>query len=55
MKTKKRSNQVAITLPTDIIKMADKDAEREIRKRSNILAKIIIEHYEKRGVPNDNK
>lgn len=37
--------QVYVTLPKDLVRVIDKDAEKEMRTRSKQLAKIIIDHY----------
>ena len=41
--------QVYVTLPKELVKQIDKDAKKEMRTRSKQLAKIIIDHYDKKG------
>jgi hypothetical protein len=38
--------QTYVKLPKSIIKIVDKEAEKEFTSRSSRLAKIIIEHYQ---------
>lgn len=45
MAIKKGNVQVYTTLPENLVKLIDKDAERELRTRSKQIAKIISDYY----------
>jgi hypothetical protein len=38
--------QISVTLPKYIVELLEKDAKKEVRKRGQQAAKIIIDHYE---------
>lgn len=49
MAIKRENLQVYVTLPKELVKEIDKDAKKEMRTRSKQIAKIIIDHYNKKG------
>jgi len=46
---KKQDNQYSIRLPKYIIEKVEKDAARYEMKRAGMLAKIIVDFYEREG------
>lgn len=48
LKMKKQDNQYSIRLPRYIVEKVEKDAAKYEMKRAGMMAKIIVEFYEKR-------
>jgi hypothetical protein len=45
--------QISVTLPKEIVKLLEIDAKREVRKRGQQAAKIIMDYYAKKIPQND--
>jgi metal-responsive CopG/Arc/MetJ family transcriptional regulator len=47
------NQQISVTLPKYIVELLEKDAKKEVRKRSQQAAKIIMDYYESKNKQNE--